>query len=196
MRKLAVALVTIATLGMYTPTALLEVHADEAEGQLSKSDVNQEPSVKQEVLEHTDLILDKKDNEEESYYQEMNEHIKMLSMEKFGPRISNQVEDEFTTTILPAMEYVIRTTIEKNGNEVENYGITESPTSGYGERIFHVYDYQNERDLARFHVRRDNRPMEGYYFNFHYHLSEDGFKDHHEIGEIYWDKNTPPKWMA
>ncbi|WP_310794657.1 YpjP family protein, partial [Bacillus safensis] len=24
----------------------------------------------------------------------------------------------------------------------------------------------------------------------------DGFQTHHELGNIYWDKNTPPSWMS
>ncbi|WP_156290032.1 YpjP family protein [Oceanobacillus salinisoli] len=199
MRKIAVVLITIATMGMYTPTALLEVNADEAEDSLSKSDLNEntsnpEMSIHQEV--NMDLPLDDTVDYKEYVIKEITEKAKEQTMMKFGPRIVGQVEDEFTETILPAMETVIESIIENAGDEYTSYGITEKPTKGYGERIFHVYDNNNGQDVARFHVRRDNRPLEGYYFNFHYHLSKDGFKEHHEIGEIYWDKNTPPKWMA
>ena len=63
-------------------------------------------------------------------------------------------------------------------------------------KIFHVYNRLTGEDLLRFHVRRDHPPQDGYWFNFHYHTAEDGFQSHHELGSIYWDRNTPPDWMS
>lgn len=196
MKKIAVALIAIMTLGMYTPTALLEVDADNNKSNLSKTDYNQETfaSTEQaiEVEDYHSVIQE----EENDYLTQLQEQAKVQSLLKFGPRITDQVGDEFTTVILPQMEVVLEDLFAEAGEDVPYYGITENPAQGYGERIFNVTDLRTGDDLARFHVRRDNRPLDGHYFNFHYHLSKDGFKEHHNLGDIYWDKNTPPKWMA
>lgn len=196
MKKIAVAIIAIATLGMYTPTALLEVDADENKNDLSaKADYNQETLTiaEQAIEDYQATILE----EETDYLTDLQEQARIQSLLKFGPRIAEQVEDEFTAVILPKMEAVLENLFaEADEEEVPYYGITENPAKGYGERIFNVSDLRNGEELARFHVRRDNRPLDGHYFNFHYHLSNDNFKAHHNLGEIYWDKNTPPKWMA
>ncbi|WP_347862150.1 YpjP family protein [Salimicrobium sp. PL1-032A] len=104
------------------------------------------------------------------------------------------MEDEVIEEIFPQIEAVIESFVD-DGN-VPMYEITEDPSAGYGERIFNLIHGETEEELARFHVRRDLRPGEGYWFNFHYHVKEDGYETHHPLGEIYWDKNTPPKWMS
>lgn len=197
MRKVFVVLVAIMTLGMYTPTTLLEIEAEDNKNSLSsKADVDQaELSPTEQTLETYETVL--VEDLEPDYLSELQEQAKVQSLLKFGPRIAEQVEDEFSEVILPKMEAVLEQLASEAGEDaVRYYGITEKPSKGYGERIFHVTDLRTDEDVVRFHVRRDNRPLEGYYFNFHYHLSKDDFKEHHTIGEIYWDKNTPPKWMA
>src|SRR5699024_12744030 len=87
--------------------------------------------------------------------------------------------------ILPEIENVITHMLTDMEDEAPYIGITEKPSTGYGERIFNIYDYRTQRDIARFDVRRDNRPQDGYWFNFHYHLGDDNFEKHYEIGEIY-----------
>ncbi|RKQ33570.1 YpjP family protein [Oceanobacillus halophilus] len=198
MRKIAVVLITIVTLGIYTPTGLLEINADETKDSLSKSNLNEDrPNTGTNVQQEVKFDIPLYDVSSKEYFiTDLMEKAKEQTLLKFGPRMIDRVEDEFTTEILPTMENVLQSVVDDAGDNYTNYGITEIPSKGYGERIFHVYDYQNEQDIARFHVRRDNRPLEGHYFNFHYHLSSDGFKEHHEIGEIFWDKNTPPKWMT
>src|SRR5699024_7191724 len=97
----------------------------------------------------------------------MQEQAKIQSMAKFGPRIAEQVEDEFNTVILPEMEKVLEQLYAEAGEEMAPYySITENPAEGYGERIFNVMDLRTEEDIAKFHVRRDNRPLDGHYFNF------------------------------
>ncbi len=195
MKKIAVALITIVTLGMYTPTALLEVDADDNKDDFSsKADYNQEAlaSTEQAIEDYHSVIYE----EETDYLVQLQEQAKAQSLLKFGPRITDQVGDEFSAVILPQIEAVLEDLYVAAGDEAPYYGITENPAKGYGERIFNVTDLRTGDDLARFHVRRDNRPLDGHYFNFHYHLNKDGFKEHHDLGEIYWDKNTPPKWMA
>lgn len=198
MKKALVALVAIATLGIYTPTALLEIDGEDNKDTLSsKAEFDQATEVRasETTFENYETMLEVET--EPDYLRELQEQAKIQSLMKFGPRIAEQVEDEFSAVILPKMESVLEELAAEAGDEaVRYYGITEQPAKGYGERIFHVTDYRTEEDIVRFHVRRDNRPLEGYYFNFHYHLQKDDFREHHNLGEIYWNKNTPPKWMA
>ena len=74
--------------------------------------------------------------------------------------------------------------------------ITEYPSGDYAEKMFHLSDKVLGKDLIRFHVRTEKRPLDGYFYNFHYHTAEDGFTVHHSLGDIYWSKNTPPKWLS
>ena len=74
--------------------------------------------------------------------------------------------------------------------------ITEQPSGNYSEKIFNLSDGASGKELIRFHVRTEKRPLEGYYYNFHYHTYEDRFVAHHNVGDIYWSKNTPPKWLS
>lgn len=196
MKKIAVALIAIATLGMYTPTDLFDLGTDGSKNNLSSKSNYDSTTVTAEnqgiddyhtTVQQTDV----------DYLASLQAHAKAQSLLKFGPRIADQVEDEFTSVILPQIETVLANLFdEADKDAVPYYGITENPAEGYGERIFNVTDLRTNMDLAKFHVRRDNRPLEGYYFNFHYHLSKDEFKEHYHIGDIYWAKNTPPKWMA
>lgn len=202
LRKIAVSLVAIVTLGLYVPP--LHLGAD------SENEKNTFTSKASDPERQASLVAVKEEDEQSSLHFstaknkfDKNKHIDSLTdlakeqaVNKLGPKIASQVEDEFTSIILPTMESVLKSVLEEADDEVAYYAITQQPASGLSERIFHVYDARNEKDVARFHVRRDNRPMEGYWFNFHYHLSNDNFEKHHEIGEIFWDKNMPPKWMA
>ncbi|RDW16626.1 YpjP family protein [Oceanobacillus chungangensis] len=200
MRKILVALVTVATLGIYVPTELLQVDAEESKDSVASKAEEAVSTSTAEVREEAevDSWLNKDNPYDRDYYiHSLIEKAKDQTITKFGPRIADHVEDDFTAFILPNIEMALQSIMQDADEDVSRYyAITEQPTKGYGEKIFHVYDHLNEQDVARFHVRRDNRPLDGYYFNFHYHLSKDGFKEHHEIGEIFWDKNTPPKWMA
>ena len=73
--------------------------------------------------------------------------------------------------------------------------ISERPAGNYSEKIFHVFDKDEKRDLIRFHVRTDKRPQDGYFFNFHYHVAEDDFTTHHTIGEYLLVKNHTTKMV-
>jgi len=122
---------------------------------------------------------------------------KELSYQKFGTKIGPVITNEFDDVIFPKIDEAIRMTL-KNANDVTTprLAISEKPSGDYSEKIFHVYDKNNNKDLIRFHVRTDKRPQDGYFFNFHYHISEDEFTVHHSIGDIYWSKDTPPKWLS
>lgn len=120
-----------------------------------------------------------------------------LSLEKFGTKIGPKIEEEFETSILPKMNEVIHSKIfEVYADETSNLVMSKKPAGNYGEKIFNIRDTKHAQDIARFHVRTEKRPQEGYYFNFHYHLAEDTFEQHHSLGDIYYSKDTPPKWMT
>ena len=116
---------------------------------------------------------------------------------KFGTRIGPVIENEFETIIFPKLEEVIATTLSPlSSEEVQSLVISEKPSGDYSEKIFHITDASTRSDLIRFHVRTENRPFEGYYYNFHYHLKEDNYSTHYSLGDIYWSKNMPPKWLS
>ncbi|RFA35595.1 hypothetical protein CAI16_07305 [Virgibacillus dokdonensis] len=187
MKKIAVMAIAFVTLGMYVPTSLTQESVEAKPRMNSDSDVSEQSSTV--VLEETPPFVDPR--------VALSEKAKEQVLRKMGPRISERVADEFTTVILPKIEQVMETVmLDENGEPISHYGITEDPSSGYGERIFHVYDYHKQENVVKFHVRRVHRPLEGHWFNFHYHLNTDQFETHYEIGEIFWDKNTPPKWMT
>ncbi|WP_216827486.1 YpjP family protein [Alkalihalobacterium elongatum] len=124
-------------------------------------------------------------------------HADLQAMNKFGTKIKSKIEEDYRELILPKLEETI-TSISINSDEelLRNLSITNDPADGQGEKIFHVYDTRSGEDLYRFHVRRDQPPKQGYWFNFHYHTAADNFETHHELGTIFWDKNTPPNWMS
>ncbi|MFS0750110.1 YpjP family protein [Oceanobacillus sp. 1P07AA] len=193
-RKIAVVLITILTLGMYSPTTLLEVDAQKNNGNIpSSSSSDQETTAR--TIEIQDAIPTTVEEDLDTALNRLMSHAQEQSMIKFGTKIATKVEDEFNQEILPKIEEVLHTLLQETETAYAFLSITEDPAVGYGERIFNVYDEKTKKHIAKFHVRRDNRPLEGHYFNFHYHLSTDKFKVHHDIGDIYWDKNTPPKWM-
>jgi hypothetical protein len=184
MRKIAVALIAILTFGLYTPTYLI---ADEDNNEVVSPETKDPSEIAVEVASEQPF-------DEADAISTLTEKAKQQSFVKFGSKISEKVEDEFNQVILPNIELALATILEKE--DTTYISITEQPSNGYGERIFNLYNEVTKEDIAKFHVRRDNRPQDGYWFNFHYHLKDDQFEAHHALGEIYWDKNTPPKWMA
>lgn len=126
-----------------------------------------------------------------------NYHLENQAMLKFGERISERIGEQFTKEIKPNVQKAIESFTENlNVEDIPYLTISDQPSSGYGEKIFHIYDNRDGADRFRFHVRREHPPQSGFWFSFHYHTAEDQFRTHHELGKIYWDKNTPPKWMA
>ncbi|MEK4628866.1 MAG: YpjP family protein [Solibacillus sp.] len=122
---------------------------------------------------------------------------KEQSYMKFGTRVGPVIEDEFETNIFPKIEEAIATTVNRIGDEqIRSLAITEKPSGEYAEKIFHIVNTESKKDVIRFHVRTENRPFDGYYYNFHFHTFEDNFAKHYNLGEIYWSKNTPPKWLS
>lgn len=122
---------------------------------------------------------------------------KELAYLKFGSKIGPVIQNEFDSTIFPKIEEVIQNTvISAGGLENKMLAITEYPSGDYAEKMFHVSATEENKDLIRFHVRTEKRPLDGYFYNFHYHTADDGFTVHHSLGDIYWSKNTPPKWLS
>src|SRR5690625_1423175 len=199
MKKIAVTFIAIMTLGLYIPPLHMDAETDDGKESVSDADIADDSRISDSIItESAERRLKSVDiTKSPDYVQMLTEKAVEQTMSTLGPRITEKVEDEFMESILPAMESVLETMLHEAGEEaLPYYAITEHPAKGTGERIFHVYDFHNKKDVARFDVRRDNRPQEGYWFNFHYHLSTDNFESHHEIGEIYWNKNVPPKWMS
>ena len=193
LRKSFVILVTILTFGLVTPSqAFLYDHS------------NAVKSPKKDIVEDEKSSIETTVISEENGYTDKDDFIKKVLIEaenqsfvKFGQKIKPVIEDEFSNIILPniekAIEYVAAQFPEE---ELNNLSVSEIPGSGHSEKIFHITNVKTKEDVIRFHVRRDHPPQQGYWFNFHYHTHHDKFQTHHNLGSIYWDKNTPPKWMS
>lgn len=199
LRKTLITLITVCTFGLVTPPSYLyidEVKADKSskEGYIRPHDPH--PIVVQA------LESEQEDGQEEPIYDAETfvhfamEQAERQSMEKFGSKIAPVIEDEFKDVILPEIERVLSDlVIQWPEEQFRDLQISEKPAGGYGEKIFHVYNRETGQDVLRFHVRRDHPPQDGYWFNFHYHTWEDQFQKHYPLGNIYWDVNTPPKWL-
>jgi YpjP-like protein len=195
LRKSLFILFSIATFGLVTPPAsLAAVQEKPAEDSVTKPTFSNENEhallsdnidVEQQVSLSKDVIIDHLLFEAEQ-----------KSFSKFGDKIGDVIEDEFKKVILPKMEEVITYYVNVEDDELFEHVEISKPSGGTGEKIFHIYNTQTGEDVLRFHVRRENRPLEGYWFNFHYHSYHDSFQSHKDLGSIYWDKNTPPNWMS
>lgn len=215
LRKSLFVAITILTLGTVTPPPHLYSNESEAKSP-SDAEVSQKekPSDEVHILStlEDNITSDKDmmtlpwhevaagtDSEElvEKWIDYTVYHADSQTMNKFGTRIQSKIENEYRELILPKLEETLADISQQADEELlRNLFITNDPSDGLGEKIFHVYDMRNGEDLYRFHVRRDHPPQQGYWFNFHYHTANDNFETHHELGTIYWDKNTPPNWMS
>ncbi|GAB3798353.1 YpjP family protein [Virgibacillus kimchii] len=196
LRKLAVVMVAIMTFGLYVPPGLMaEAEAEDNKDELSHSGVSEETAVAE--VETPELEVQNSGQEETSHLHSLSDQAKEQTLLKLGPRITGQLDEQFMDAILDNIENTLNGFLSEIPEERHVYlSITEVPADGLGERIFNIFDAETNEDIIRFHVRRDHRPWEGYWFNFHYHIYDDQFEGHYEIGEIFWDKNMPPKWMA
>ncbi|MFS0687723.1 YpjP family protein [Sporosarcina sp. 179-K 8C2 HS] len=196
LQNFIIALVAVLTLGVISPSheiwTTLQPKDDTREADLptsSKHDLR---------LGLEDSIFESEPFEQPLSIEEaLFQPAKELAYLKFGSKIGPVIEDEFEEIIFPKIEEVIQRTVastESFGNSM--LSITEYPSGDYAEKMFHVSDKVLDKDLIRFHVRTEKRPQDGYFYNFHYHTAEDGFTVHHSLGDIYWSKNTPPKWLS
>ena len=187
LKRSLVILITTLTFGTVAPPAYLL--ADNNDGKQSSNFTDN-------TIIETSLIDNFNKDSKEEFLQLANMMAKEQSFEKFGTKIAPVIEDEFTEVILPKMEEVIESLAdEMTEAELLYLAISEKPTGGNSEKIFHIYSKETGKDIIRFHVRKDRPPLEGFYFNFHYHTYHDNFQQHHMLGSIYWSKNTPPSWM-
>jgi hypothetical protein len=192
-RKSLVILFSIATFGLVTPPASLAVQDKPSEDSVSKSTIN-DNSIEQILppkVEIEELPLSK-----DQVLINLLSEAEQKSFIKFGDKIGGVIEDEFKEMIFPKMEEIITYYLNIEDDELFQQLEVSKPSGGTGEKIFHIYNTITGEDVLRFHVRRENRPLEGYWFNFHYHTYHDSFQSHKDLGSIYWDKNTPPNWMS
>lgn len=191
LQKSLVILVTIITFGMVTPQALSN-NPNEDNKQEKRNMIETLPPDTEETSYKTEVI-----SERDAFINEMVKQAESQAYIKFGAKIKPVIEDEFREIILPNIEKAIEEIALKFPEEdLSQLVITEMPGGGQSEKIFHIMNQQTKQDIIRFHVRRDHPPQTGFTFNFHYHTAYDQFQFHHELGVIYWDKNTPPKWMS
>lgn len=196
--KLSVVLITFLTFGLFIPPTYLDAEASDQEVQINGSDKQLSELPVSNLNENIKSIhTEEPINIHEQFVSYVSEQAKLQSIQKFGPKIADAVGDEFLNVILPKIEEVIRDLANHaDEGELVSFEVSEKPSNGYGEKIFHIFNQDTGKDVARFHVRRVNHPRDGHSFNFHYHLMQDQFEQHFDLGDIYWAKDTPPKWMS
>ena len=192
LKKSLFILFSIVTFGLVTPPASLAIQEKPSED-VTKSPFNENR------IEHVAppiIVEDQPQLSKEQVLTNILTEAEQKSFIKFGDKIGVVIEDEFKDVIFPKMEEIITYYLNVENDEQFQHLMVSKPSGGTGEKIFHIYNTQTGEDVLRFHVRRDNRPLEGYWFNFHYHTYHDSFRSHKDLGSIYWDKNTPPNWMT
>ena len=193
LQKLLVSAVAVLTLGFITPSHtiwenLLE-HNNNHKTQLSKQSTS--------TQNYIDTVYQDRELDVESFSENVLFQAKEQAYIKFGSKIGPKIGDEFNNIIFPKIEEAIHMTIDNvEQQDIKNLAITENPCGDYSEKIFHIYNTTTRKDVIRFHVRTENRPFDGYYYNFHYHTYTDKFASHYNLGEIYLSKDTPPKWLS
>jgi hypothetical protein len=193
LRKTLFVLVSVLTFGLVTPTQLINpVNAET----IADQDAFEAPSA-DSLYGQTNTFIEESDFDKEKFIGELIKQAELQSYQKFGTKIKPVIENEFREIILPNIELALeKIAVQFPEEDLKNLSITEQPGAGLSEKIFNINNRVIGKDLLRFHVRRDNPPQAGYWFNFHYHTYHDDFQSHHELGSIYWAKNTPPKWMS
>ena len=185
LKKSLVILITALTFGTVAPPAYLLADDNNEKEHSFSSFSSDAVNINNEIHKKEDVI------------QQLTAQAIDQSYEKFGQKIGPIIQNEFDEIIMPKIEEVLNSLAEQYPKEeLQNLTISEKPTGGNSEKIFHIYHSITGEDIIRFHVRRDQPPLEGYYFNFHYHTHHDQFQMHHTLGSIYWSKNTPPRWMS
>lgn len=190
LRKTLVVSVAFLTLGLITPNHEIWSTFEEQDKTAFSAPRDNDLSA---ALQLDDFVIDEPAVRIEDFVASAREQ----SYVKFGSRIGPVIEDEFDRIIFPQMERAISMTLgELQADELRALAISERPSGQYSEKIFHITDVSANRDIIRFHVRTENRPFDGFYYNFHYHTVADHYAAHHDLGEIYWSKNQPPKWLS
>jgi hypothetical protein len=193
LRKSFVVMISILTFGLVTPSHFVN-HVNASKQ--AKSGVL-EANVQAGNVEQAEAPSEESTFNEQHFVESLLKQAEIQSYQKFGTKIKPVIENEFREVIFPKIVTALEETSAQYPKEdLVNLAITERPGGGYSEKIFNVKNEKSNLDVLRFHVRREKPPQSGYWFNFHYHTYHDDFQSHHEMGTIYWDKNTPPKWMC
>ena len=197
LRKTLVVAITVCTFGLVTPPSSLMAADEPASDDSPSSDWQNNHSGSPIASVAAERETQAPALTRQQFIEQTMEKAVVQSYEKFGSKIAPVIEEEFRYVILPRIEEVIASLAEQYPEEQLQYlAVTENPSGGMGERIFHIYRVDTGEDIVRFHVRREHPPQDGYWFQFHYHTYHDHFQTHYELGKIYWDKNTPPQWRT
>ena len=187
-QKTLVLTVALLTFGVISPDHVIWEN-------LLEEKVNQK-SISSQNTPHT-YAVEWFDEESSTFIDNAIVQAKEQSLLKFGSRIGPIITNEFDDVIFPKIQEAIEMTlIGMDNDSLKRLAISENPSGDHSEKIFHIYESETGSDIIRFHVRTDRRPQDGYFFNFHYHSFEDQFLKHYSLGDIYWSKNTPPKWLS
>ncbi|KOY83484.1 YpjP family protein [Lysinibacillus macroides] len=197
-KKSIVIMVAFLTFGLITPTH--EIWDAFDQGSSNRASIDSTPGIGTAVAAETENNWDEQTQVQEEavdYSATLIDAAKEQSYIKFGTKIGPKISNEFDSIIFPKIEEAIAMTVASlDEQSLASLTISEKPSGHYGEKIFNVINNATGTDVIRFHVRTEKRPLEGYYYNFHYHSAEDDFMAHHNLGDIYWNKNTPPKWLS
>ncbi|MCM2531896.1 YpjP family protein [Neobacillus pocheonensis] len=194
LRKSFVVMVSILTFGLVTPSQF--INNVNAEKPISNRDAFEVSTTEGTFAKATGSLGEAEFNKDK-FMEDLIKQAEEQSYQKFGMKIKPVIENEFREVIFPNIEKALGETASQFPEEdLKNLVITEQPGKGQSEKIFNIKNSLTNKDILRFHVRRDNPPQAGYWFNFHYHTYHDEYQSHHDLGSIYWDKNTPPKWMS
>ncbi|WP_257352354.1 YpjP family protein [Pseudalkalibacillus decolorationis] len=208
LRKTLVVLITVFTLGTVSPPPHLLADSNEDETNKAASDyIQSTPNTEVVVRDKIDpfsgtwdevaAAIDSTEQLQGAFVAHTVYQAKEQTKQKFGEKIDQKRGEEFRSIILPKIEETIsQLSNQFNEETLRNLQISDRPTRGRGEKIFHIVNRDSRKDVFRLHVRREHPPGQGYWFSFHYHDARDQFAEHHELGSIYWDRNTPPNWMS
>lgn len=219
LRKGLVAIVAVLTLGTIVPTSYLHTAENNSKSGNVQSQGQQRSDQDRVIIEDaiTEVEEDKdsQSGEADSSWRQIamtcytqsqliqkfsefakEEAIKQAT-DKFGVTIQNRIGETYNKVIAPKFgKAMANLTYNLDEATLRNLEVSHNPAGGTGERILHFYDTRTGKEVVKFHVRRDQPPKDGYWFNFHYHSYVDHFQAHHTLDTIYWGKNTPPQWAA
>lgn len=204
-KKSLVALIAVLTFGTVIPT--FPTHY--VDKQDDKEAVQKEKDAVSASALYGQASLEKRAQGLEPVYEKSEEELiadfssyalieaKDQGLHKFGSRVTSKIGSQYVGEIAPAFADAVRAVSAGHDKQwIRGLAVTHSASAGNGERILHVYQTDSGRELLKLHVRRDHPPLDGYWFDFHYHTALDGFQRHHELKRIYWGKDMPPKWQA
>ncbi|WP_221564804.1 YpjP family protein [Alkalihalobacillus sp. TS-13] len=210
LRKTLVVLITVFTLGTVSPPPHLLADSDKSTStesaenyietkNITSPQIEKDPEPDFHTMPWKEIAATYEDTEDlqDAFVTYTVIQATEQTRQKFGERIESKRGEEFRSVILPKIEETITYLSSELDEEImRNLMISDRPTKGKGEKIFHIKNASTGLDIFRLHVRRENPPGKGHWFSFHYHDARDHFASHHELGSIYWDRNTPPNWMS